>query len=150
MPLPFSEQSLLYILTSLECIEKINLYAKDFDKSTDFFYSNDQQPFNASCHLLLAIGEECGKIDETLKDEFSFVDWTNITGLHNRIAHDYRGIDFDIVFAICKNELSLLKDVLVKMIAIIKPPIDQLSELLQQPYFSHLGYLRLASESQSD
>lgn len=66
MPLPFSEQSLLYILTTLECIEKINLYTKAFDKSADFFYSHDQQAFNASCHLLLAVGEECGKIDETL------------------------------------------------------------------------------------
>ncbi len=142
MPLPFSEQSLLYILTSLECIEKINIYITGFDKSTDFYSSNDQQPFNASCHLLLAVGEECGKIDETLKDEFSFVDWMNFTGLRNRIALDYRGIDFDIVFAICKNELSLLKDVLIKMIAIIRPGTEQLTALLQQPYFIHLGYLK--------
>lgn len=106
MPLPFSDQSLLYILTSLECIEKINIYISGFDKSKDFFYSHDQQPFNASCHLLLAIGEECGKIDETLKDEFSFVDWANIIGLRNRIAHDYRGIDFDIVFAKGLNPLN--------------------------------------------
>lgn len=92
--------------------------------------------------MLLAVGEESKKIDESLKDEFSFIDWENISGLRNRIAHDYRGIDYDIVFAICKNELQLLKDVLIKMIDIINPAAGQLADLLQQPWYRHLSWLK--------
>ena len=57
----------------LECIEKLNLYVEDFDNANDFFEANNQLEYNASCHLLLAIGEESKKIDLKLKDEISFI-----------------------------------------------------------------------------
>jgi uncharacterized protein with HEPN domain len=141
MPLPFSEKSLLYILTSLECIEKIHIYTREFNNAETFYNADDQQEFNATCHLMLTIGEEARKIDQTLKDEFSFIEWDNIAGLRNRIAHDYREIDYEIVFAICRNELSALKEAYIKMVGIIHPPADQLMQLLQQPYYRHLSYL---------
>ena len=113
---PSSEKNILYILTILECIEKLTIYSKGYNSADEFLFGEDQIAFNASCHLLLAIGEESKKIDNDLKDEFSFIEWDQIAGMRNRIADDYRGIDPEIVFRILQNESEILKGVMIKML----------------------------------
>ena len=54
----FSGDNLLYLLTMLEAIEKVERYTMPFDDAQDFFQKDDQLHFHASSHLLLAIGEE--------------------------------------------------------------------------------------------
>jgi uncharacterized protein with HEPN domain len=133
--------NLLFVLSILECIEKLTIYSEGFDSSEHFFESDDQQAYNASCHLLLAIGEETKKIDSSLKDEISFIEWNQITSLRNRIAHDYRGIDPDIVFSILKNELGILKLALNQLLKIIQPDQILLEQYVNTKYFKHLSYL---------
>jgi len=54
----YDSKNFIYIMTVLECIEKIFLYTQDFDDPDEFFEANDQMHFNASQILLLVIGEE--------------------------------------------------------------------------------------------
>lgn len=102
MPSPFSDKNALYLLTILEAIEKIKIYSNGFDTAESLFEAKDQMPYNGICHLLLAIGEESKKIETSLKETQSFISWGEIAGLRDRIAHDYRGIDRNIVFQIVK------------------------------------------------
>ena len=125
----------------LECIEKLDLYIAPYANASAFFEANDQLEYNASCHLLLAIGEESKKINLQLKDEISFIEWNEIAGLRNRIAHDYRGLDFEMVYLIIKNELGILKQALIQFVKIINPEQAELKLLVQSKYFKHLGYL---------
>lgn len=141
MPSPSSKQNILFILTILECIEKLKIYSAPYDSSEIFFTDAEQQPFNASCHLLLAIGEETKKIDEGLKDEFSFIEWDQISRLRNRIAHEYRGIDPEIVFRIITNELEIVKEVMIKMLSLSGADKMQLAKLVNTPVYTHLKYL---------
>ena len=136
----FSEKDLLFCLTILECIEKCSLYTEQFSKSEDFFYSNNQLEYNATCHLLLSIGEETKKIDDRLKDEISLINWPDIISVRNRIAHDYRGVDNDLVFKICKIELPILKDAIIALVVIINE-FELVKRYLNQEYFSHIRYL---------
>lgn len=89
----------------------------------------------------MAIGEETKKIDSSLKDEISFIEWNQITSLRNRIAHDDRGIDPDIVFSILKNELGILKLALNQLLKIIQPDQILLEQYVNTKYFKHLSYL---------
>jgi uncharacterized protein with HEPN domain len=57
----FSDKNLAYILTTLEAIEKINLYTKDFIDPEVFYEANDQLNFNATYNLLIVVGEESKK-----------------------------------------------------------------------------------------
>lgn len=109
MPSPFSDKNALYILTILEAIEKIRIYGVSYHTPESLFEAEDQMPYNGICHLLLAIGEESKKIELPLKETQSFVSWEEIAGLRNRIAHDYRGIDKNIVFQIIKRDLDILQ-----------------------------------------
>ncbi len=135
------DKNILYILTILEIIEKLKIYSANDDNADNFFHTQNRMPFHASCHLLLAIGEESKKISEALKDDFSFIQWERIAAIRNRIAHDYRGIDPEIVFAIIKNELDILKEAMIRMLHLQNLSGEKLKELLQSDYYEHIGYL---------
>lgn len=137
----YSEKNILYVLTALEASEKIFVYAASYTNSADLYQDNDQMGFNAVCHLLLTIGEETRKIDIRLKEEIGLINWEQITGMRNRLAHDYRGIDRDLVFAIVKTDLPILQQALLKMLKLLSPDISTLQTFLATPWYSHVAKL---------
>lgn len=80
-----------------------------FENAFDFFQDADQVKFNASLLLLLNIGEQSAKISASLKGKYPHLPFDQIRGLRNRIAHDYTGIDYEMVFDIIISEIALLK-----------------------------------------
>lgn len=133
----YSEKNILYILTVLEAIEKIQLYVDGYTNATDFFAANNQMTFNAVSHLLLAVGEESKKIEEVLKEEMGLINWEEIAGMRNRIAHDYRGIDKEVVFEVVQKDLPILKQVLLMMIKFVEPDSSKLKEILISEWYQH-------------
>ena len=138
----YKDNNLVYILTVLEAIEKIKVYSEGLSNAEELYYANDQQQFNAIVHLILAIGEETKKIDDELKDEYPTIDWKAITATRNVLAHDYRGIDHQIVYDIVNEHLDDLKQCLIGMIKKVDFEQEMLETALGSDYYKHLGYLR--------
>lgn len=138
----YNGDNLLYILTMLEAIEKVQRFSSKFVTAEDFFNAEDQLYFHASTHLLLAIGEESKKLEDDLKQQFSAIPWRAIAGMRNRLAHDYRGIDFQLVFSVIRQDLPELKKALVDMLPLISYDKAELEVALQSPFYKHLSYLR--------
>lgn len=137
----YSDKNLISILTILEAIEKLHIYTNDFSSAHDFWFAQEQLNFNASSNLLLAIAEETKKIDSELKNEFPKIQWQAISDLRNRLAHDYRGSDPDILWQIIKIELAPLKQTLIKMISHIDYKKELLLSAINSEYYKHLKYL---------
>lgn len=70
-----SKSQLVYLLRMLEYCGKIRVYIKDFAVYKDFYYKGDQLYFNASLTLLVQIGEQAAKTDETIKESASSIPW---------------------------------------------------------------------------
>ncbi|MVM40459.1 DUF86 domain-containing protein [Spirosoma sp. HMF3257] len=138
----YNTKNLSYICTMLECIEKIFIYSSNFDNVEDFIWANDQQNYNASWGLLLAIGEESKRLDIALKNEYPQIPWRNIAGMRNFLAHDYRGIDYDLVYEVINNNLPNLKEVLIEMVSKVDYDQSLLRDALDSPYYRHIQYLR--------
>ena len=138
----YDEKNLIHILTILECCEKAWIYTKEFDNPLDFIWANEQKELNATISLFIAIGEESKKIDTTLKNSIAFeLSWSDIAGLRDKISHDYRGVDGDILWIVIHQDLYKLKNVLIKMIKLISPSQELLEEFLSTPYYKHLSFL---------
>jgi uncharacterized protein with HEPN domain len=132
--------NLLYILTTLECIEKIFIYTKSFNSSTELYLSNDQLNYNAVIKLISVIGEEVSKIEPHLLSDEK-IDWQAIKATRNRIVHDYRGIDREIIFSIVRVELPKLKDALIEIFGTIEIPDDLRLKLAESEYYTHVKFL---------
>lgn len=138
----YSEKNLIYILTMLECIEKTWIYTKNFNNPNDLVFSNEQIELNATISLFIAIGEESKKIEHLLKESVSCdFTWKDIAGLRDKISHDYRGVDADILWTVIHKDLPKLKMALVEMTDKINPPKELLKEFLSTPHYKHLQYL---------
>jgi len=137
----YSDKNLIYIFTILESIEKINLYTKNFLDDESFYYANDQMNFNAVVSLLIAIGEENKKIEQQIKDDYTF-SWNDISKMRDKISHNYRGINPYMVWDIIQNSLGDYKKLLVNIL----PNIDEyevaLDDALDSKFYTHLQYLK--------
>lgn len=84
---------------------------------------------------------EC--IEKALKDsvecDFS---WSDIAGIRDKISHNYRGVDADILWIVIHKDLKKLKTALIQMIDKINPPKELIKEFLNTPYYKHLQYLK--------
>ena len=112
----FDSKNILYIVSALAAIEKINLYTQEFISPGSLLEANNQMNFNATTTLLIAIAEETKKIDENLLEKQPDIKWQNISEMRNILAHDYRGVDPEIVFDVIKNEVPKLKIAFIEMI----------------------------------
>ncbi len=137
----YPQTQLLYILTMLEAIEKIVIYTQGIYRAEDLFWANEQQSFNACSHLLLAIGEESKKLATDLKKVYADFDWKSLAGLRDRLAHDYRGTDPEIVFSIIQEDLPILKTILVASLEQVEQAKEILPKVLNSPYYRHVTYL---------
>lgn len=137
----YNKRNITYVLTTLEAIEKINIYTDKIQTAEELYAQNDQLQFNACQTLLLVIGEETKKIDKNLKIEHSEIPWNLIAGMRNRIAHDYRSVDPNITFDIVRNYLPPLKSELILMVEKIEFEDDFLQRMVQTNYYRHLKYL---------
>ena len=52
----------------------------------------------AVTHLIQIIGEAAGLVSKAVCEQHPEIDWPNIVSMRNRIVHDYRHIDIDVVW----------------------------------------------------
>ncbi len=93
----YSNNNILYIVSSISAIEKISIYTSDFSNAISLLQANNQLNFNGTITLLIAIAEETKKIDIKLLQTQQDIQWQNIVDMRNVLAHDYRGIDPEIL-----------------------------------------------------
>lgn len=143
------EKDLLPLLVTLESIGKIEIYASGFNNAIDFFQHDDQVKFNASLLLLINIGEQSGKLSDDLKIKYPNLPFSEIKGLRNRIAHDYTGIDYEMVYDIIIKDIPAIKS---KLIFLLKCELSlgtfDLGELYaakQSLFYKHIDFSQLIS-----
>ena len=95
------------------------LYLNDISDSTEAIltfisdmsyeeFVNDRKTYSATIRELEIIGEAVGKISNKTKAAYPDVLWQHIKAFRNKIAHEYFGVDFRIVWDIVRNELPIL------------------------------------------
>lgn len=70
----------------------------------------------ALTHLVQIIGEAAQRVSKDFQDLHPQVPWREITGMRNRIVHDYLNVDEDVVWEVVKNDLPPLVSTLEGMI----------------------------------
>ena len=93
---------LLHILDSIVLIEE---YMKNKSKE-DFKDSLSLQ--DMTIRRLEIIGEAIKNLPQEFKDNYTQVPWKKISGLRDKLIHEYFGIDIDLVWTIIVRDLPEL------------------------------------------
>ena len=91
------------IRTSLERIER---YTSGLDRSQ---FLADEKTIDAVVRNLEIIGEAVRWLPEEFKRQHVDIPWTQISGLRNRIVHDYFGLDLEIIWQVLQTSLRDFK-----------------------------------------
>lgn len=105
-----------FIKKMIDDIDYIASILKDVE--IDVFSSN-QMMSDSTVFRLIQISENIRQISDGLKSTVDY-DWFKVSGMRNRLVHDYGNVDFGIVFNTAKNNLPELRDVLNRMIQLTK------------------------------
>ena len=90
-----SKRSLKLLVDDIwESIEKIERYITGMSPEN---FQNDEKTTDAVVRNLEIIGEAAGRLPKDFTNQHSEIEWTKITGLRNRIVHEYFGVDLEII-----------------------------------------------------
>ena len=78
------------------------------DMSYDSFV-RDETIKRAFVRSIEIIGEASKKLPEEIKAMKSDIEWRKVTGMRDRLIHDYFGVDYTIVWDVALNKLPDLR-----------------------------------------
>lgn len=101
----------LLIQDIIESAQKILEYTKGMTYEE---FRSDSMRVDAVIRNFEVIGEAANRLPEDVKDQMPEIDWHKIRGFRNRVAHDYMGINYFIVWQIREEYLPDLIHILGK------------------------------------
>ncbi|MBM4121037.1 MAG: DUF86 domain-containing protein [Nitrospira sp.] len=97
----------VYLEDVLEAIGKIRRYTTGLSMDA---LSKDDKTFDAVVRNLEIIGEAVKRIPEGVRGKYPDVDWKKIGGVRDILAHEYFGIDIEIIWDIIQHKLPVFEE----------------------------------------
>ena len=95
----------LYLDDMLVAAEKVLRYTQGVDLAR---FVDDEKTFDAVVRNLEIIGEAAKHIPAEVQARYPDVEWRSIAGLRDIVAHEYFGIDEDILWDIIMHQVPAL------------------------------------------
>ena len=108
-----------YVEDTLTSIEE----TQEFTQGLDFdAFAKDRRTVNAVVRSLEVMGEAAKRIPAEIRKKYPEIPWKRMTGMRDKLIHEYSGVDVEIVWGVVKMELPPLK-----------PFFDQMLQDLEKP-----------------
>jgi uncharacterized protein with HEPN domain len=103
------KDDLAFIDHILLCIEKIQDYTKDLTPND---FNDNELVQDAVIRNIEIIGEASKKVSKDLKAQYPEVPWKEMSGMRDKLIHDYFGVDVDVVWKTVKEDIPYLKSLI--------------------------------------
>lgn len=92
----------MFLEDILLAMSRIGEYIEGYDFER---FKKDYKTVDAVIRNLEVIGEAAKNVDNSIKDKYTDIPWTEMYYLRNRVSHEYFGIDYEIIWDVIKNYL---------------------------------------------
>ena len=103
-----------YLRDILDAISKIEKFVRGMDFQD---YQKDDKTIFATIRALGIIGEAIKKVPDSMKIHHKRIPWKDISGMRDKLVHEYFGINDKVVWNTIKEDLPELKEAVEKIIA---------------------------------
>lgn len=94
-----------YIDHILEAISKIQKYTEGTTKEE---FEKDSLLQDAVMRNIGIIGEATKRLSKKFREERSNIPWRDMSGMRDKLIHDYVGVDLDVVWRTVKEDIPVL------------------------------------------
>jgi uncharacterized protein with HEPN domain len=95
----------------LEAIDKIERYTQDMDFSG---WLEDEKTVDAVIRNIEVIGEASSHLPDEVLQRYKDIPWRLMKGIRNILAHEYFGVDLEIIWKTVKEDLPTIKKLLLE------------------------------------
>ncbi len=103
----------LYIQDILQACEDISNFTRVMDSADDL--QNDRRTFLAVIRSLEVIGEAARQMPKSFREKHPEIPWREAIGLRTVIAHEYFGLDNEIVWDVIQTQIPELAEKLKRI-----------------------------------
>lgn len=75
-------------------------------------FTEDKRTFNAVLRSIEVMGEASRNIPEEIRAQYPQVPWRKMTGMRDKLIHEYHGVDIDTVWRTLHEDIPPLKDMI--------------------------------------
>ena len=119
---PTSFMSDREILLLLEDMRDAALKILSYTSGMNFNdFTNDDKTIDAVVRNFEIIGEAANRVPDNFKSDHPEIEWRRMTGLRNRIIHEYFGVNYATVWKVKEENITELAD-------FIQQAIDELNK----------------------
>jgi uncharacterized protein with HEPN domain len=102
-----------YLQDILDSIDEI----RDFTEGMSFEdFATDKKTINAVLRSIEVMGEASRRIPEEIRSRYEQVPWRKMTGMRDKLIHEYHGVDIDTVWQTLREDIPPLKDKIQEII----------------------------------
>jgi uncharacterized protein with HEPN domain len=96
----------------LESLIDIDYYGRStlsfVSRMTQAEFAEDQKTIAAVMYAIAIMGEATKRLSDEFREEHPQLPWREIAGLRDRLVHDYKNIDLDILWDVVSVEIPAL------------------------------------------
>lgn len=71
-------------------------------------FATDQKTTAAVMYAIAVMGEATKRLSDEFRENHSHLPWRELAGLRDRLVHDYRNLDLDILWDVISVEIPVL------------------------------------------
>ncbi len=83
-------------------------------------FKKDKKTINAVVRSIEIMGETVKKIPKTLKDKYKEAPWRKISGMRDKLIHEYFGVDVEILWETATKDIPYLKHLIKNILENLK------------------------------
>jgi uncharacterized protein with HEPN domain len=107
------KDDLAYIDHILDCIRKINKFSSGLTFNN---FKTNELVQDAIIRNIEIIGEASKKVSENTKQTCYKIPWKEISGMRDKLIHDYMGIDAKVVWKTIKEDIPTLEKFITEIL----------------------------------
>ncbi len=99
-----------------DILDAVNAAIEFVEGMTFAEFEGDKKTIFAATRAIQIIGEAAKKIPDSIKAQYPEIPWKGMTGMRDKVTHEYFGVNLDVLWDTIQQDLPKVKDLMPEVL----------------------------------